>query len=309
MRDWLRRFSHRSAGSPSPGTACAACGSFATKPASRQIQNFGIRLSRRSGESEHFLLLACPASAKSRWVQQEVQWWLQHRSVENLLIVLTDGEILWDAAAKDFDWGKTTALPSCLKGVLPGEPLYADFRAAKSSGRFLDPDKDYRSALLDIAAPLLGRPKDDLDSEDLRLHRKAEWTAWAVAAFVVVLGLAAGVAMNAAYQRQKTAASRALASEASSHLDDRSLALLLSLESRHIADTVESKRALLAALQRAPHAETFLWGHTDAVTRAVFSPDGQTILSAGGMTASFCGMFLRVKRSGNPLPRQRDWSA
>ena len=233
------------------------------------------------GESEHFLLLACPASAKSRWVQQEVEWWLQNRSVENLLIVLTDGEILWDAAAKDFDWEKTTALPSCLKGVLPGEPLYADFRAAKSSGRFHDSDKDYRSALLDVAAPLLGRSKDDLDSEDLRLHRKAEWTAWAVAAFVVALGFVAGVALNAAHQRQKTAASRALASEASSQLDDRSLALLLSLESRDIADTVESKRALLAALQRAPHAETFLWGHTDAVTRAVFSPDGRSVLSAG----------------------------
>jgi WD40 repeat protein len=89
------------------------------------------------------------------------------------------------------------------------------------------------------------------------------------------------VAMNAAHQRQKTPTSRALASEASSHLDDRSLALLLSLESRRIADTVESKRSLLAALQRVPHAETFLWGHTDAVTRAVFSPDGQTVLSVG----------------------------
>jgi WD40 repeat protein len=233
------------------------------------------------GESEHFLLLACPASAKSRWVQQEVQWWLQNRSVENLLIILTDGVILWDPAVQDFDWGKTTALPSCLKGALPGEPLYADFRAAKSSGRYLDSDKDYRNALLDVAAPLLDRPKDELDSEDIRLHRKALRTAWAVAWFVVVLGLGAGIATYAAYQRQKTAASRALASEASSHLDDRSLALLLSLESRHIADTVESKRSLLAALQRVPHAEAFLWGHTDAVTRAVFSPDGQTVLSAG----------------------------
>ena len=233
------------------------------------------------GESKYFLLLACPASAKSRWVQQEIQWWLQNRSVGNLLIILTDGVIVWDADIQDFDWGKTTAIPSFLKGAFPGEPLYADFRAAKSSGRFLDSDKDYRSALLDVAAPLLGRPKDDLDSEDIRLHRKAQRTASAVAAFVVVLGLAAGVAMNAAHQRQKTAASRALASEASSQLDDRSLALLLSLESRQIADTVESKRSLLAALQRLPHAETFLWGHTDAVTRAVFSPDGQTILSAG----------------------------
>jgi len=232
-------------------------------------------------ESEYFLLLACPVSAKSRWVQQEIQWWLQNRSIEKLLIVLTDGAIAWNGAAQDFNWETTTAIPSCLKGMFPTEPLYADFRAAKSNGKYLDSDKDYRNALLDVAAPLLGRPKDDLDGEDIRLHRKAQRTAWAVAAFVVVLGIAAGVAMIAAHQRQKIAASRALASEASSHLDDRSLALLLSLESRQIADTVESKRSLLAALQRVPHAATFLWGHTDAVTRAVFSPDGQTVLSAG----------------------------
>lgn len=232
-------------------------------------------------ESEYFLLLACPSSAKSRWVHQEIEWWLRNRSVDKLLISLTDGAIVWDNQVQDFDWEKTTAIPLCLKGAFHAEPLYADFRAAKTAGRYVDSDATYRGALLDLAAPLMDRPKDDLDSEDIRLHRKAQRTAWAVAVFIVVLGLTAGVAMNMAHQRQKTAASRALASEATSHLADRSLALLLSMESRRITDTVESRRSLLTALQFVPHAEAFLWGHTDAVTKAVFSPDGQTVLSAG----------------------------
>jgi WD40 repeat protein len=232
-------------------------------------------------QSEYLLLLACPSSAKSRWVQQEVQWWLRNRSVEKLVIGLTGGVILWDNQAGDFDWGKTTAIPSCLKGAFSAEPLYADFRAANGAGKYVDSDPAYRGALLDVASPLMGRPKDDLDGEDVRLHRKAQRTAWAVAVFIVVLGLTAGVGMNMAHQRQKIAASRALASEATSHLDDRSLAMLLSLESRRIADTVESKRSVLTAIQRVPHAEAFLWGHTGDVTKAVFSPDGQTVLSAG----------------------------
>lgn len=240
-----------------------------------------VSIEQSLSQSEYFLFLAGPSSAKSPWVQKELQWWLQNRSVEKLLIGLTDGIILWDGLANDFDWGRTTAIPSCLKGAFPAEPLYADFRAAKAEGKYLDSDAAYRGPLLDLAAPLMGRPKDDLDSEDIRLHRKAQRTAWAVAVFIVVLALAAGVGMNMARQRQKTAASRALASEAASHLDERSLALLLSLESRRIADTVESRRSLLTALQRLPHAETFLWGHTDAVTRAIFSPDGRTVLSAG----------------------------
>ena len=232
-------------------------------------------------ESEYFLLLAAPSSAKSSWVQQEVQWWLHNRSAEKLLIVLTDGAVFWDDRTGDFDWEKTTAIPSCLKGAFSAEPLYADFRASKAGGNYLDADPLYRGALLDVAAPLIGRPKDDLDSEDIRLHRKAQRTAWAIGAFIVVLGVIAGVSMNMAHQRQQTAASRALASVAASNLADRSLALLLSLESRRIADTVESRRSLLRAIQHVPHAEAFLWGHTDAVTKAVFSPDGQTVLSAG----------------------------
>ncbi|MGC2300239.1 MAG: TIR domain-containing protein [Acidobacteriaceae bacterium] len=233
------------------------------------------------GQSEHFLLLASPASAASHWVHREVEWWLQNRSAAKLILCLTGGEITWDDHAADFDWEKTTAIPSSLKGTFPAEPLYADFRAAKTANHFVDSDPAYRSALLDVGAPLLGRAKDDLDGEDIRLHRRAVRTAWAAALITVVLGLAAGTAMILAHQRQKIAASRALASQAGSQVQDRSLAMLLSVESRRIADTVESRRALLAAIQRVPNADTFLWGHTSAVTKAVFSPDGQTILSAG----------------------------
>src|SRR5664279_2678779 len=233
------------------------------------------------GESEHFLFLACPTSANSHWVQQEVQWWLQNRSVETLVICLTDGAILWDNQARDFDWEKTTAIPLLLKGAYPARPLYADFRGAKAADKYADTDPAYRGALLDVAAPVMGRPKDDLDGEDIRLHRKAERMAWAVSLFVVLLGVIAAVGMSTAHQRQKIAASRALASEATSHVDDRSLAMLLSIESRRIADTVESRRSLLTVIQRVPHAEAFLWGHGDAVTKAVFSPDGRTVLSAG----------------------------
>jgi len=233
------------------------------------------------GQTEYFLLLASPTSAKSVWVDKEVEWWLQNRSVNKLIIGLTDGEIVWDNQARDFDWKVTTALPSSLKGVFPEEPLYADFRAAKANGKYADSDLAYRGALLDVAAPLMGRSKDDLDGEDIRVHRRAVRTAWAVGVFIAVLGTATAAGMYIAYQRQKTAASRALASEATAHTDDRALAMLLSIESRRIADTVESKRALLTTIERLPNVEAFLWGHTYGATEAVLSPDGRTVMSAG----------------------------
>jgi len=232
-------------------------------------------------QTDYFLLLASPASAKSVWVHKEVEWWLQNRSVNKLIIGLTDGEIAWDSEAGDFDWKVTTALPSSLKGVFPAEPLYADFRAAKANGKYSDSDPAYRGALLDVAAPLMGRSKDDLDGEDIRQHRRALRTAWAVGVFIAVLGIATAAGMYIAHQRQKTASSRALASEATAHTDDRSLAMLLSIESRRIADTVESKRAVLTTIERLPNVEAFLWGHTDGTTKAVFSPDARMVMSAG----------------------------
>ncbi len=253
-------------------------------------------------QTEYFLLLASPVSAKSSWVQKEVGWWLQNRTADKLVICLTDGVILWDGHDGDFDWNKTNAIPSILKGAYSSEPLYADFREAKAANRYGSSDPVYRDALLDVAAPLMGRQKDDLDGEDIRAHRRTERIAWAVALFIAVLGITAGIGMKMAHDRQKIAASRALASEAMSHTDDRSLAMLLSIESGRIADTVESRRALLAAIQRAPQAEAFLWGHTDAVTKAVFSPDGRSVLSAGWDNHIVLWNAATHQPIGQPIP-------
>ena len=38
------------------------------------------------GQSRHFLLLASPEAAASKWVNQEVAYWLQHNSIDTLLI-------------------------------------------------------------------------------------------------------------------------------------------------------------------------------------------------------------------------------
>jgi WD40 repeat protein len=254
------------------------------------------------GQTDYFLLLASPASASSNWVQQEVHWWLQNRSADNLFICLTDGVIFWDDRAADFDWKKTNAVAPNLKGAFSSEPLYADFRGAKAANQYADSDPAYRDALLDVAAPLLGRAKDDLDGEDIRTHRRTERIAWAAALFIVVLGLTAGIGVNMAHERQKIAASRALASEAISHVDDRSLAMLLSIESGRIADTVESKRSLLTAIQRVANAEAFLWGHTNAVTKAVFSPDGQSVLSAGWDDRIVLWSAASHQPIGQPIP-------
>jgi hypothetical protein len=61
--------------------------------------------------SEYFLIMASPEAAASKWVQREVDWWLSKWGTRNLLVLLTDGEVQWDPANNDWNWGSTTALP------------------------------------------------------------------------------------------------------------------------------------------------------------------------------------------------------
>ena len=83
--------------------------------------------------SEHFLLLASPQAAASPWVRKEVEYWRAHRSTDQLLIVLTEGEIVWNEAARDFDWQRTTALPVNLSGAFREVPFYADLRELRDA--------------------------------------------------------------------------------------------------------------------------------------------------------------------------------
>src|SRR5215831_14662858 len=62
-------------------------------------------------DAEFFVYLASPAAAQSPWVQKEVTWWLNNRSYQSFLIMLTDGEIAWDNSKHDLDWAQTNAMP------------------------------------------------------------------------------------------------------------------------------------------------------------------------------------------------------
>ena len=124
------------------------------------------------GESEYFLLLASPQAAQSQWIKREIGWWVSHCLPDKMLIVLTDGELEWDAEKQDFDWQRTTALPKDVSGKFEDIPLYVDLRWAKTVDHLSLQYPKFRSAILDLAASLHGKPKDELGGEDVRQYRK-----------------------------------------------------------------------------------------------------------------------------------------
>ena len=160
--------------------------------------------------SRNLILLCSPEAAKSRWVKKEIDHWLALGRHENLFFALTEGEIVWAPRQKDFNWSKTTALPSTLKGRLKQEPGWVDLR--KGSEFSKTPDA-FRHAVARLSAPIRGLELEQLVSADHREHRRTLRHAWTAAACLLALALvASSMAILAYLQRQEalTARDRAL---------------------------------------------------------------------------------------------------
>jgi hypothetical protein len=118
---------------------------------------------------------------------------------------VTGGEIVWNAAAGDFDWDRTTAVSSALKGRFGQEPLYVDMRWVSDPASLSLRHTQFRSAILDIAATVRGIPKDELDGEDVRQHRRTRAFALTAILAVVIFAVLAGWQAFVANARRRDA--------------------------------------------------------------------------------------------------------
>src|SRR5579872_5947990 len=110
------------------------------------------------GDSRFLILLASKEAAQSLWVEKEIQHWLGHKSIDTLLIAVTDGELTW--AGADFAWTDQTPLPAALKGKFASEPKWVDLRPYREEAR--RGDRKFTELAADFAAAIRGVPKEDL---------------------------------------------------------------------------------------------------------------------------------------------------
>lgn len=255
-------------------------------------------IERALQDSEWFLLMASVDSAKSHWVEQELHWWFEHRSADRMLIVLTDGELVWDENRSDFNWQQTTALGQYLSGKLEREPLYVDLRWAKSIDNLSLRHSQFRAAVLDLAAPLYGRAKDDLDGENVRQHRRTRRVAWSAGIVLIVLTItslvAAGMAIHQAKiaeerrqeaeRERQIAVSRQLAAQSEIMRGQRTdllpTSLLLAIESLHHGFSLEAVQSLQKGLQLLPQRGSVVVKHSENANDAVLTPDGRLLITA-----------------------------
>jgi tetratricopeptide (TPR) repeat protein len=155
--------------------------------------------------ARYFILLASPGAASSKWVGREVGFWLERKSIEHILIVLTSGHIAWDEEAGDFDWATTDAVPQTLAAKFKAEPLWVDLTWVHSTQHLSARDPRFQQAIARLAAPLHGKSLDEIAGEEVRHHRKTRRLVRSAVASISLLAAAAIAGAWLALQGQRRA--------------------------------------------------------------------------------------------------------
>lgn len=210
------------------------------------------------GASQFLLVFVGPESRSHRWITQELDFWLQDRGPNNVVVCLTHG----DSALSPED-----LFPDDIVRYGLHEPLYIDLRGYSHRSR-----PDYSGRLFDeevlrIAARLIGdvKPSDLIEgwraaaaeraAQEVRARRRR--TRNALSATAVLAGLSA-FAIHQAYKR--TTASR-LVSQA---LSESSVPARLRLALKAYPDAPDQALPVIqsAVGRLAPRA----WEHREATT-------------------------------------------
>jgi len=249
-------------------------------------------LFNRMDRSTHLIVLASPEAAHSGGMQLEANHWFSRlRGDGQVLIIVTDGEV------KSWEDIREKLVPPAVRSNLASEPLWIPLQHRRSE-ILANPNslelhallvEDLKQVLLRLHAP---RSWEELHGEERPQKRRALTIIWTLA--LVFLGLALAAGGFAFYaQRQKNAAiqsaaeakrqqyiaeSRALAAQAEETVRrDQAAALNLAVKAWQAARTAEAHTAVANSF---PQVSAVLQGHTDKVLSALFSPDGQRIVTA-----------------------------
>ena len=123
-------------------------------------------------QSEYLIYMASPTSAASTWVQKEIEYWLENKSIDKLLIVLTEGEIIWDDSLKSFQNPEDNSLPGILENKFTEVPFYIDLRTARTQKDLSLSNPIFKKEVLILAAQLHQKEPKDLAGEEVTAHHK-----------------------------------------------------------------------------------------------------------------------------------------
>lgn len=257
---------------------------------------FWAKLEEAIQSSRYLVAVLSPAAAGSEWVNREIETWISERGSDHVLIALVEGSLVWDSERNRFDPELSNAAPDALlqRDVFAAEPLFVDLTGFSSAELADIQQGPFRSKVVDIAAPIHGKSKDQLDGEDRKeLRRFRRYRRAAVAGLValtvasVVTSFLAVGQRNEARRQTANARARELAALAISEDDpDRALALAVEAEFATETPVVLARTAFATAVNRYLQLPATAAGppwqkHVGGVNDVAWSPDGSRAVTVG----------------------------
>lgn len=260
-------------------------------------------------DSDRLILIASPESAESRWVQREVTWWLDNRSISTIIILHSKGVLDFDVEGKI----STDALPAILLRNMNAEPNVIFLPPVPK--RRIDPgDPQWNGVLAAVIANLDGVSKDALIGEHVQNRRRWQVlrsTTIALLAILLVISLAATavalVQRDDAIHQQRVAIGRLLLNRAENAItDDPRLSLRLAEAAYQMSSSAENEAGLDRLFRSTRYSGT-LESADDDILSSAFSPDGKALAtaSADGSLMLWDTSDIRKPRvAGSPVTSQ-----
>ena len=235
--------------------------------------------------TRYFLLLASPESAASPWVRRELDWWLAHRSTDQILIAVTAGDVPWlNPSGTPAD--RADAVPDALLARYAHPPRCVDLRVLRSKPQISRQNPVLLDGIADIGAAVRGVDKDSLVGAHISQHRRAMRTAWSAAALLTVLTVLATMAAvvvviqrNAARRQTVIATSKQFAATAQADsATDLGRAMLVAAKAYRLRPAPDTLAAAFGTAQASPALVRLLQVGA-AVTSISPSADGAHVVS------------------------------
>jgi hypothetical protein len=245
--------------------------------------------------SRYLIVVLSSHAVASTWVNKEVAHWLERRGSDELMFVVVDGQLEWDEDAVRFDPERSNAaLPVLTRpAVLASQPFYVDV----SEDAPWDPSSPiFREKVIDVAAPIHGKSKYELASDDVREQRHfRRLRRAAIAGLAVLTVIAVSAAVIAVVQRQEAVQQRQPAVQQRNEAEARRLVAEAQpmLAGSRSGGPVRAYEQLVAARRLAqtpddgplldvlPEMASLIKiaAAQDKVSSVAFSPDGKRIAS------------------------------
>ena len=125
--------------------------------------------------SEHFILLASVNTVSSKWVNDEIDFWMKNRNLDKMHIVFIDGQLVFKHGTKEIDWEKTDCLPVKLKEVFKEIPLYTDLTHFRDAIDVSLNNEEFKNQIIPLAASIHNKTPEELVSEHIKAFKKARY--------------------------------------------------------------------------------------------------------------------------------------